>query len=1605
MTSNIKTHIQAKLFQLAGTLLLAFSVTAVNAAIVTDLGNVPLVSSATANSVLPNLMYVLDNSGSMQSDYMPDYVNDSNKCKTTATSGDFSNTCNYGDPPYNSSVFNSIYYNPEIRYTPGVSSTGAPKTNMDSANTAGWTSVPIDGIGTPSAGNTNLIPNAAITTGYPDIVWCNKTSTPTTAELSDPTVCKLNGPQYIFPNNTGTQATSYNQRFSTKVYPFYYTVSAGEYCTNKDLTSCVTASAPTGVNTFPAKLRWCNSAARTDCRAKYQEGTGTANYTFAKWTGITTSSVGKIKFNADTLGCGVAGTPSCVSPSALSVTNLTINGIRIIPTTPSPALTITDTTSASSRNQLARNVRDAINTFVPSNSDPDFTASVIGDVLTISPLVGGPFTGTIALTTTTANVAAVVGSAPSNGTIKISAVGKNKTVSIKCGSTFIGQNAAFTSLNNNTASTRLDDLFSRINTTTNGYTISCTKTGAPTTLLTCSVAAPVGASACSGGFSVAADITTTQNTGPSGGTSSVSAKTYTIPTTISQFTGGTPVVTTFNRVDIEPGSTFAKAAGRTDCATPDAAATTCTYAEEMTNFANWYSYYRTRMTMMKTSTSLAFKDIGTAYRVGFVTINSMSSNYLPVGKFDSTQKASWYSKLFAAGGNSSTPLRSALSTVGRIYAGKENLGFAGSDPVQYSCQQNFTILTTDGYWNSDSDADVKNILGGQVGNADARPSPAPVPSGAIYEGPAPTYNLSNSLADVAKYYYDEDLRTGAAGSAACTGGTKPNGTTGDVCDNNVFVTPTDNNNKQHMTTFTLGLGVDATLTYTSDYKTATSGDFYELKQGNKFWPKPVANTQSAVDDLWHAAVNGQGTYFSAKDPNQLASSLSDALNSISAKVGSGAAAATSTLNPVAGDNFAYVASYTSQKWVGNLESREINIDTGKVSEDASWCVETVLVDSCATEPVSQDVGGATVAYCVTPGATAASCPAPGILSGSDCKVEIASACPGTMTGQTPKRVTATADTRTIYMNVGSTLGDFTAANLTLAGKDTNFTNSFLAANLSQYGALTVPQRAALNISSLVDFLRGRTGFEDRTSNVVGPIDNRLYRFRENTLGDLVDATPVFIGPPKANYSDPGYGTATTLGSFKATQATRQGNVYIGANDGMLHAIDAVTGQERWAFVPTMVLNNMWKLADKNYGKLGVDHSYYVNGDILVNDICASNCATASATWKTVLVAGLGGGGKGYFALDITDPNDPHLLWEFDTSDDSDIGYSYGNPIITKKTDGTWVVLITSGYNNLTGTNKGKGFLYVLNANTGVPLTSSSSGDGKYATGQGDDGTGGSSVGPSGLAEINIFVSDGTVNNTAEGVYGGDLLGNFWQFDINKPGSASNPFRIAILKDPAGKTQPITVKPELAKIGGKKVFYVGTGRYLGTSDLELITPPAQQQTIYAISEDTSGSPATLDNPRSSSLMVSQTLENDAATATRSIHQPANEPNFASGRGWYIDFPDLGERQNVAAQLVFGTLLLPTTVPTSTECSPGGYGWLNFLDYKTGKAVSGNVVASKTNAPIVGINVLYVKGKPVVNIVTANDPTPKFPPVQPDFSGATASGFTNHRVIWRELIDEQ
>ena len=1025
-----------------------------------------------------------------------------------------------------------------------------------------------------------------------------------------------------------------------------------------------------------------------------------------------------------------------------------------------------------------------------------------------------------------------------------------------------------------------------------------------------------------------------------------------------------------------PG-TSAKAGGRADCGA------NCTYIQEMTNYANWYTYYRTRAQMMKTATSLAFKDIGDDFRVGFMATTTLAARSLNFARFNTAQKALWYAKLFSTPSDRNTPLRGALSKAGRIYA-NETASKRGvfTDPIEYECQQNFTLLTTDGFWNTADETSTYaggplNLQGGNVGNLDSGTS---VPLG-MREG-AGALSVSDSLADVAKYYRDTDLRTNALNN--CTG----------ALGQGVCVTPSTSssppNEKQTMVTLTMGLGVDGLLSYTANYE-RLPGDYDDIRNGSKNWPKPVQNTITAVDDLWHAAVNGGGTYFSAKNPTDVVSQLRQAIASIKVKTGTGAAAAASTLSPVGGDNFSYVGSYITGQWIGNLETRTIDTSTGEVSRSATSCVEDIVpTDTCAS-PSSIASNGSGGYNCVTPNVTNAS-NCSGTLDGTNCKVPVDASCMGTL----KNKVSAfTSTARNIKINVSGTLQDFRYANLTTAQAQ-YFDKPWMTANLTQWSTLTSDQQVNATGANLVNYLRGETGYDLNSPTPA----NRVFRNRLATLGDLVHATPIFTAPPRLLYGDPGYQ------AFKTAQAGRRKMIYVGANDGMLHAFRADTLEEMWAYIPTMVLPNMWKLADSNYS---AKHAYYLDGVIATTDICTANCSSTTATWKTILVAGLGGGGRGYVALDVTNPANPLLMWEFDAKNtatlknDPNLGYSFGNPIITKRNiDGKWVVLFTSGYNNvpdndafynLTTTQfkpnnpavytagNGGGYLFVLDALSGDKLqaipTLNSSGVNV-----------GTVANPSGLGKITSLDLTSDVNKNTTYVYGGDLLGNLWRFNIN----TNVAVKLAELK--AGSVaQPITTAPELGLIKGKTVVFIGTGKYLEIADLS----NSDQQTIYAIKDEFTSTP--LINPRAS--LVRQTIVPSGADSRKS--GTANVVNFTTGRGWYVDLPDSRERVNIDPQLVLGTLLIPTAVPESTACQPEGYGWFNYFDYKTGGAVipGSGLVSQRLDAPSGGFNALNIGGKGVVENQPVNGKDQDTISDIPFNNSAT--GFATKRSIWREIID--
>jgi type IV pilus assembly protein PilY1 len=552
-------------------------------------------------------------------------------------------------------------------------------------------------------------------------------------------------------------------------------------------------------------------------------------------------------------------------------------------------------------------------------------------------------------------------------------------------------------------------------------------------------------------------------------------------------------------------------------------------------------------------------------------------------------------------------------------------------------------------------------------------------------------------------------------------------------------------------------------------------------------------------------------------------------------------------------------------------------------------------------------------------------------------------------------------------------------------------------------------------ASVLAYLRG-----DRSK------ENSDYRQRTHILGDIINAEAVYVPPPRSNYADPGYA------AFKTAQASRPKMLYQGANDGMLHAFDADTGAEVWAYVPGVLLNTPLSATYTNTSSLvnlslrtGFAHRYYVDATPAVSDVDLYNTsgnlplpATPPTDWHTILVGGLGKGGRGYFALDITNPGASSdadvaakVLWEFpnastptcsnvNTQDGcrQNIGYSFGTPVIVKTQAKGWVVLVTSGYNNGTDTGgDGKGHLFVLDAKTGALIKDIRTGAGTATS-------------PSGLAYISAYAQNADVDATTDYVYGGDLEGNVWRFDLTGSVGSWNVKKIATLVEAAGNPQPITTPPELAELAtlGKRVIYVGTGQYLGESDIPgasgANSHATQTQSLYALLDDLSAHP--LINPLRSNL-VQQTISVSGSTATVT----ASNVNWNAKKGWFVDFPNtsattpstVGQRVIGAPFLALGKLVVTTNVPNTDPCEPGGSSWIYFFDYAFSSSVYGSTLTA--SGQFLGHS---LASRPT--LVMLPNGQPKWLTQQSDqtqLGGSLPYGGpagAKRRIMWREVVDQ-
>ncbi|WP_342653714.1 PilC/PilY family type IV pilus protein [Pseudomonas sp. F3-2] len=545
-------------------------------------------------------------------------------------------------------------------------------------------------------------------------------------------------------------------------------------------------------------------------------------------------------------------------------------------------------------------------------------------------------------------------------------------------------------------------------------------------------------------------------------------------------------------------------------------------------------------------------------------------------------------------------------------------------------------------------------------------------------------------------------------------------------------------------------------------------------------------------------------------------------------------------------------------------------------------------------------------------------------------------------------LTKTTTSYTSTNSTGSTVQNWQASqvvpqwnqrNIQMANQAGNALLPFTWTNLGTRSYAGITNLQTTLTANQVDFIKGDTS--KATSD---------YRRRASLIGDLVNSSPVLVNSAlyDATVADTLNGTIgsnTSYTAFKTAQANRRGQVYVGANDGMLHAFRADTGVETFAFIPSAVISNLSALTDKNYNSNSALHRYYVDNTPVVADVFISGA------WRTILVGTLGAGGNEIFALDITNPDSITLLWEFTAQNDAELGSTFSIPVISRLHTGEWGVIVGNGYNG----NNGKAALFVLNAATGAVVS-------KLPT---------SVVGNNGLSSP--VVLDANADGIADYVYAGDLLGNLWRFDLIgssltanataasfKVAFANKPLYTATTSDTSGAAQQsITAAPAVVAHPSAEgtIVIFGTGRYFTSAD----KTSTDLQTLYGIwDKQTAGLAAASTPALARSSLQQQTITSQVnnavfGSATNTIRLVStNGVDWSTKSGWYLNLAVgnslLGERLVDPLSISGSVLFASTRTPVTDVCSPGVAGWEYGLDPTTGGRTTFTVFNLRRNGTI-------------------------------------------------------
>jgi|GEM_PF-3392786 len=865
------------------------------------------------------------------------------------------------------------------------------------------------------------------------------------------------------------------------------------------------------------------------------------------------------------------------------------------------------------------------------------------------------------------------------------------------------------------------------------------------------------------------------------------------------------------------------------------------------NFADWFSFYRTRMQTAKAAVGLTTVDMENV-EIGIHTINR-STVFRPISidTTDSDEMLQFLSELYDIDPSGSTPLRRGLNEVGYYYDASKCTNSSNLEDDYYTCseddyttetsceaageswdwvgnctatetvyasqeeggecQKAYVIAMTDGYYNGSFNFSYSSSQATSIENS--RNKDILSEYSVLQDG------ARNSFADIAYYFYEKDLDPSLD----------------DLLPSKNY----DNQTAQHMVTYAVSFGVfgwfDPDLfpdclpegePGVGDYPLlADIGTVeHEFVNGQIVYADgdgPFENkcpdwhdfvqTQSAysVDDLFHGSVNSRGKFLNASDPAELVSSMKAIKDLIDSDTGTASSVAVNA-NKIQDDTLLYQTVYDSDSWSGDILAKCLDSD-GSVASCARVTCESTCKDAYTTCMSFCGIGGNTCEdICVEEYETC--------LISANCDEElntdesIVKWSASDELDDVTVDYDASVDERQIITSVLTTVDGETQVKGIAFTWDT--INSSMKAVLDGDGD-------GDGDHELLEYLRGDDRYEAE-NDTAGTFN---FRDRVSKLGDFINSEPY-------HYENEALGINW---------------VFAGANDGMLHVFDSETGKEIFAYIPNIVFENLPDLADAS---LTGQHTFFVDGYVTVKDLGDA----------VVLIGGLRKGGKGFYCLNLTaaaqykdsiqSNADEIVLWEYseDTVSNTlaaDLGYSFSRPQIIETTaaDSDYLFVFGNGYDS----ENGKAVLFLVGLDSYGTIVSTTTID----TGVGCPDAGACpglscslTDGCNGLSTPAIIYPQGDGND--DFIFAGDLLGNLWKFDIGssdksewgsyfKDGATLMPLFSA--QSVSGYQQPITMQPDVSYscTGSSDGYLVafGTGRLIDEDDSKNMSI----QSVYGI----------------------------------------------------------------------------------------------------------------------------------------------------------------------------